>query len=67
MSREDAFMTKLQKLGFRPAAGYCDASKVLIYKTEFYLEGDYKLQVLSALHDLRRLVATEITKVEEME
>lgn len=66
MNNKETFIAELKSLGFKPEVGHCEAAKVLIYKTGFYLTGNYHQQVLSGLHDLLRLVESHIEQVEEM-
>lgn len=66
MNNRETFITQLRAAGFKLQLGHCEAAKVLIYKTGFWLTGNYRQQVLSGLHDLLRLVEADIEKVENM-
>lgn len=66
---KEKFLKKLMGLGFKPyiqnAAGMTLLS--LRYQTGTVLTGDFKVQVLSALDDLRRLIDIDIEKVKGLE
>lgn len=67
VDKRETFIAELEKLGFKPEDGHCEDAKVLVYKTGFYMTGNYHQQVLSGLHDLQRLVEVHIKQVEEMD